>query len=68
MLNSRNTTFDNISYKKASDLITLDEVLVKLKNRLKRPLSEGESDLLLKLEWLYSFQLNGTQKDDIQSL
>jgi hypothetical protein len=40
-------------YKKASDLITLSEVLEKLKNRSKRPLSEAESDLLLKLEWLY---------------
>lgn len=39
-------------YKKASDLITLNAVLEKLQNRSKKPLSEADSDLLLKLEWL----------------
>lgn len=39
-------------YKKASDLITLNAVLEKLQNRSKKSLSDSESDLLLKFEWL----------------
>lgn len=39
-------------YKRTSDLITLNAIVEKLQNCSKKPLSDSETDLLLKFEWL----------------